>query len=225
MSQAVFAYEGTVAQLQGDAMICFFGAPVAHEDDPERAVRAALAMGEAIDGYGRDLQAAYGIDFRIRIGVSTGLVLVGNVGSDLRFDYTAIGDTMNVAARLQAAAPPGGIVISDRTQRFVAPLFELEPVGPLELKGKSAAVMAYRVVAALAERGRTRGLVGLAGLESPMIGRDEELQRLVRLCDTVRAGRGRVAMLIGEPGIGKSRLVAELRRPWTASMSPTDPSG
>src|SRR5512132_819279 len=99
MSRAVFRYEGTIAQLQGDAMLAFFGAPVAHEDDPERAIFAALDMLAAIDEYGAQLRHSHGIEFKIRAGINSGPVMVGNVGSDLRYEYTALGDAVNVAAR------------------------------------------------------------------------------------------------------------------------------
>ena len=101
MSQAVFRYEGTIAQLQGDAMVAFFGAPIAHEDDPERAIFAALEMLASTEEFARQLKATRGIDFRIRAGLNTGPVIVGNVGSDLRYEYTALGDAVNVAARVQ----------------------------------------------------------------------------------------------------------------------------
>ena len=208
MSRAVFDYEGTIAQLLGDAIVSFFGAPVAHEDDPERAVRAALAMTAAMATYGEELRQTHGIDFRIRVGISTGPVLVGNVGSDLRYDYTAIGDTMNMASRLQGAAAPGGVLISDRTARFVEPLFELEDVGSLELKGKAEAVPAFRVLGTRKRPGPTRGVRGLV---SPMVGRAAEQEALLALARTAQAGRGRVAVIIAEPGLGKSRLLAEVR--------------
>jgi len=208
MSRSVFDFEGTIAQLQGDAIISFFGAPVAHEDDPERAVRAALSMIAAMETYGDEVRRSHGIDFRIRVGISTGLVLVGNVGSDLRYDYTAIGDTMNLASRLESAAAPGQILISERTQRFVGPLFVLEDVGPLDLKGKADAVRAFRV---LGERATPEPTRGVRGLESPMVGRDAELEVLLGLGAAVRAGRGRTAVIVAEPGLGKSRLVSELK--------------
>jgi len=135
MSAAVYRYEGTIAQLQGDAMLAFFGAPLAHEDDPERAVRAALDMITAIDEFTAELKAARSIDFRIRAGINSGLVLVGNVGSDLRYEYTALGDAVNTAARMQSSAEPGTVLITDRTARLISGTFELEPpLSPAEYK-------------------------------------------------------------------------------------------
>jgi len=218
MSKAVFRYEGTIAQLQGDGLVAFFGAPVAHEDDPDRAVRAALDMVAAIDEFARQLKATEGIDFRIRAGINSGPVVVGNVGTDLRYEYTALGDAMNVAARMQAAAEPGSILITASTHRLVADAFETEDIGEIAVKGKTEPVHAYRVSAAKAVPGRRRGLER-AGLESPMVGRDDELQALQALYGVVQAGRGRVAFLVGEPGIGKSRLLAEFRR-WVTDEAP-----
>jgi predicted ATPase len=192
-------------------MLAFFGAPVAHEDDPERAVRAALDMVAETDEFARQLKDAHGIDFRIRVGVNSGLVVVGNVGTDLRYEYTAIGDAMNVAARMQATAEPGTVVITAQTYRFLADAFDVEDLGEVVVKGKAEPVRAYRVVAPKAVPGRRRGLERM-GLESPMVGRGGELATLRSLYEVVAAGRGRVAFLVGEPGIGKTRLMSELRR-------------
>ncbi len=211
LSRAVYRYEGTIAQLQGDAMLAFFGAPVAHEDDPERAVLAALDMLDATAEYARQLQATHGIDFRIRIGINTGPVVVGNVGSDLRYEYTALGDAVNVAARMQTAAAPGTVLVTEATKRLTGDAFDAEDLGDLELKGKSEPVHAFRVLGRKAAPARRRGLETI-GLDSPMVGREEPLHRLTELFDVATAGRGRVAFVIGEPGIGKSRLLAELRR-------------
>jgi class 3 adenylate cyclase len=223
MSKAVFRYEGTIAQLQGDAMVAFFGAPVAHEDDPDRAVRAALDMVAAIDEFARQLKATDGIDFRIRAGINSGPVVVGNVGTDLRYEYTALGDAMNVAARMQTAAEPGSVLISASTRRLVADAFETEDLGKIALKGKAEPVHAYRVLAPKAVPRRTRGLER-AGLESPMVGRDTQLDTLQSLYGVVQAGRSRVAFLVGEPGIGKSRLLAEFRR-WLTDEAQANATG
>jgi len=211
MSNAVFRYEGTIAQLQGDAMLAFFGAPVAHEDDPDRAVLAALDMVAATDEFARQLKATQGIDFRIRAGINTGPVVVGNVGSDLRYEYTALGDAMNVAARMQTAADPGTVLVTADTRRLVGDAFDFDDLGGIEVKGKAEPVHAFRVVGRKAAPARRRGLESV-GLDSPMVGRDAPLQQLNNLFDVVRAGRGRVAFIVGEPGIGKSRLLAELKR-------------
>ncbi|HJW22979.1 MAG TPA: adenylate/guanylate cyclase domain-containing protein [Candidatus Limnocylindrales bacterium] len=211
MSRAVFHYEGTIAQLQGDALVAFFGAPVAHEDDPERAILAALDMIEATAEFARELKQEHGIDFRIRAGINTGPVLVGNVGTDLRYEYTALGDAMNTAARMQAAAQPGTTLVTEATLRLVPEAFEAEDLGPIEVKGKSEPVHAHRILGRRVTPGRRRGLERI-GLDSPMVGRDEPLRQLTDLFAIAAAGRGRVAFVIGEPGIGKSRLLVELRR-------------
>ena len=210
MSRAVFRYEGTIAQLQGDAMVAFFGAPVAHEDDPERAILAALDMVSATDEFAEQLKSTQGIDFRIRAGINSGPVIVGNIGSDLRYEYTALGDAMNVAARMQTAAEPGTILVTEMTRRLTGDTFELEDLGGIEVKGKTEPIHAFRVIGRKAAPSRRRGLASV-GLESPMVGRADQLARLTSLLDVIAAGRGRGAFVVGEPGLGKSRLLAELK--------------
>jgi class 3 adenylate cyclase len=216
LSQAVFRYEGTIAQLQGDGVLAFFGAPVSHEDDPERAVRAALDMLPSITEYARQLKATHELDFQVRVGINTGSVLVGRVGSDLRYEYNALGDAVNVAARVQAAARPGSILITAETRRYVSAPFELKELPPLMLKGKAEPVTTYEVLGLKAAPGQARGL---AGIESPMVGRDGELKRLEDLLPVIAAGRSRVASLVGDPGIGKTRLLAEFK---AAAMTSAD---
>ncbi|HSL97338.1 MAG TPA: adenylate/guanylate cyclase domain-containing protein [Candidatus Deferrimicrobiaceae bacterium] len=211
MSRAVFRYEGTIAQLQGDAMLAFFGAPIAHEDDPDRAIFAALDMLDATSEFARQLKAARDIEFRVRIGINTGPVVVGNVGSDLRYEYTALGDAMNVAARMQTAAQPGTVLVTEATRRLTGDTFEAEDLGEIEVKGKTEPIHAYRILGRKAAPARKRGLAAV-GLESPMVGRDAPLQQLSERFEDARAGHGRVAFVVGEPGIGKSRLLAELRQ-------------
>ncbi len=211
MSRAVFRYEGTIAQLQGDAMLAFFGAPVAHEDDPERAIFAALDMLDATAEFAAQLKVSQGLDFQIRAGINTGPVMVGNVGSDLRYEYTALGDAVNVAARMQTAAQPGTILVTEMTRRLTGDAFDLDDLGQIVVKGKTEPIHVFRVLGRKAAPARKRGLASV-GLDSPMVGRDEPLHRLTSLLDIVRSGHGRVAFVVGEPDIGKSRLGAELLR-------------
>ena len=192
----------------GDGVLAFFGAPIAHEDDPERAIRAGLAMLQEIRPYARDVSRRWGIVFDLRVGINTGLVVVGEVGSDLRVEYTALGDAVNVAARMEQVAEPGTLMISDATHRLVEPLFVFEELEPVTVKGKADPVTAFRVVAAHAERTSTRGL---SGTTTPLVGRGDELAALRAVADEVRGGRGWIATVIGEAGVGKSRLGAALR--------------
>ena len=211
-------YEGTIARLLGDALLAFFGAPVAHEDDPIRAVRASLDLLDAVRSYAVEVKSKYNIPFEVRIGLNTGPVVVGDVGSDLKFEYTAMGDAVNLAARMQSAARPMTVLISDHTYRFVAPVFDCTDLGEIEVKGKREPVRVYEVQGLKAQPGRVRGL---AGLESPMVGRDGELATLLQLSAAVHAGLGRAAVVVGEPGLGKSRLIAEWRAASQAQAGPS----
>lgn len=206
LSPIIYRYEGTIARLLGDAMLAFFGAPVAHEDDPVRAVRAALEMIEAVKDYAIEVRKRHGIDFAMRVGLNTGLVVVGEVGSDLKFEYTAMGDSVNLAARMQSAAKTMTVLISEHSYRFIAQVFECDDLGLIDVKGKAEPVRVYEVRGTKAAPGRTRGL---AGLESPMVGRDAELQALLQASTAAQSGLGRVAVIIGEPGLGKTRLISE----------------
>jgi class 3 adenylate cyclase/tetratricopeptide (TPR) repeat protein len=205
----VYRYEGTLARLMGDAILAFFGAPLAHEDDPQRAVLAGLAIVAEIGPYRQKVKRDFGIDFDVRVGINTGLVVVGEVGSDLRLEYTAMGDAVNLAARMEQAATPGTVLVAEATHKLVAPLFDTEDRGLLELKGKQEAVRAFRVKGAKAAPGRLRGV---QGLESPMVGRDRELAVLRGQVDALRRGSGHIVSVIAEAGLGKSRLVAELQK-------------
>jgi class 3 adenylate cyclase len=207
MNATVERYDGTIARLMGDGMLAFFGAPVAHEDDPLRAVRCGLDMARAVDELSAELNAKEPIDLKVRVGINTGPVVVGMVGTQSASEYTAMGDAVNVAARMQALARPGTVLISAATHRFVAALVESLDVGALDLKGKANAVQAYEVT------GLKHGATGrgLRGIHAPMVGRDAQLGRLRGLFAIAKAGQGRVAAILGEPGIGKSRLLSEFR--------------
>jgi len=208
--EPITRYEGALARLMGDGILAFFGAPIAHEDDAERACRAALEILKGARGYATRLEEERGIaGFSVRVGIHTGLVVVGEVGSDLRVEYTAIGDAVNTASRMEEAAEPGTVLITVDTHRLIAPLFETEALGPIEVRGKAEPVPVFRVLAARAAVGKPRGI---EGLESPLVGRDAEFQALREALERLQAGVGGIVTVVGEAGIGKSRLVAELRK-------------
>ncbi|MDQ4129276.1 MAG: AAA family ATPase [Actinomycetota bacterium] len=213
LNEAVAKYDGTVARLMGDAVLAFFGAPVAHEDDAERAVRAGLEIQAAAREYGRGIKADYGFDFSVRVGINTGLTVFASVGDQIKTEYTAMGDTTNVAARLQSAALPGTVLISADTYHLVRELFEFKPRGATEVKGKSAPIETYEVLEPKTVPGKVRGLEGLT---SPLVGRTAEFQLLHDKLNDVRQGRGAFVAVIGEAGLGKSRLLAEVRTLTTA---------
>ena len=209
MLAEVHRYEGTVNQFLGDGIMALFGAPIAHEDHARRAVHAALGIARALTEYQREL-APRGISFRARQGLNTGLVVVGSIGSDLRMDYTAVGDTTNVAARLQQVGEPGQVTISDATHRLVRGYFDTRPLGDLHLKGKAETVVAWEVVAA--HEGRTRLEVEADRGLTPLVGRERELGQLLEAFTRARGGQGQVGLVVGDAGIGKSRLLHEFRR-------------
>jgi class 3 adenylate cyclase/tetratricopeptide (TPR) repeat protein len=204
LGQEVVRFGGTVDKYIGDNVMALFGAPVAHEDDAERAVRAALGMQEAMTEVNAELPE--GVEFALRVGINSGEVLAGAVGDD----YTVVGDTVNVASRLQSAARPGSVTVGERTMRATSAAVRYEPLTPLELKGKSEPVPAWEAVDVTAEPAVRRVSTGR---ESPLVGRDYELGALESLHERVtREGRPHLVTLIGEAGVGKSRLLREFER-------------
>jgi len=207
---AVHRYEGTVNQFTGDGVMALFGAPIAHEDHAVRAVAAALAIQRAVRQYAETLRRERGIDFAVRIGVNTGPVVVGKIGDDLRMDYTAQGETVNLAARLQQTAPAGEVRLSEATTRLVSGYFHIQPAGPVALKGLPSPVPTFSVTARRGGRGRfdlalERGL-------TPFVSRRRELAFLHDALDKARRSRGNVVSVVGAAGMGKSRLAYEFRR-------------
>ena len=212
LNVAVAKYEGTVARLMGDAVLAFFGAPVAHEDDAERAVRAGLEIQEAAREYAEAVRRDYGVDFDVRVGINTGLAVLAVVGDEIKTEYTAMGDTTNVAARMQGVAAPGSVVISASTYHLVKELFEFERRGATMVKGKPTPIETFEVLSPRSVPGKVRGLEG-EGLTSPLVGRAAEF-RLVhdKLEEVAREGHGAFVAVVGEAGLGKSRLLAEVRK-------------
>jgi ABC-type oligopeptide transport system substrate-binding subunit/class 3 adenylate cyclase len=206
----IMRYEGTVARLMGDGVLAFFGAPLAHEDDAERACRAALEIVEGAQGYGAELEEEQGISgFGVRVGINTGLVAVGEVGTDLRVEYTAMGDAINLAARMEQYAPVGGILISHDTYRHVRGVFDVQPQEPLQVKGKAEPVQTYVVLRAKPRAFRlpTRGV---EGIETRMVGRETELKWLQdAVYDAIEDSERQMVTIAGDAGVGKSRLLYE----------------
>lgn len=215
--EPIYRYEGIVARLMGDAILAFFGAPIAHEDDPQRGVLAALAILSGMNQYREKLQSEQGLDFGVRIGLNTGLVVVGNIGNNLKSEYTAMGDAINLASRMQTAAEPNTILISESTHRLIAPLFEFEDFGKIAVKGKEESVQTYRPISERKGVTQTRGIAGLA---SPMVGRQREFSTLMQVISDARTGEGSIIAVIGEAGLGKSRLIAEWRKAAFTEMDP-----
>src|SRR4051812_22722545 len=218
LGQEVERYGGTVDKYIGDNVMATFGAPVAHEDDAERAVRAALGMQEAMTEINEELGERHGVSFALRVGVNSGEVVAGAIGGG----YTVIGDAVNVAARLQSAARPGTVTVGERTYRATADAFEYTELEPLVLKGKSEPVPAWEAVCptALQPVGRPVPLRPPA----PLIGRDFEAGLLESLFErVVREGRPHLVTVIGQAGVGKSRLLAEFD--WRLAERDPPPAG
>lgn len=210
MRQRVEAFGGTVEKYAGDAIVAVFGVPRVNEDDAERAVRAAIAMSDSLAQLNPLFEQEYGVRLALRVGVATGEA-VAAAGAVNEFMVT--GEVANLAARLQATAE--GIAISEETHRLLASLLDTEPLPPLSLKGFSTPVTAYRLRGLRSLESRPRGVPGLS---SSIVGRDQELSTLRSCIEELRRGRGQVVALIGEAGIGKSRLKIEIRDSLPAGM-------
>jgi class 3 adenylate cyclase/tetratricopeptide (TPR) repeat protein len=206
----VHLYEGTVNQFLGDGFMALFGAPIAHEDHAQRAILAAVGLQRAMRERSTDLGLPQGESVAIRMGLNTGMVVVGAIGDNLRMDYTAVGDTTNLAARLQQVADPGAVLLSESTVRLALDFVQVEPLGAIEVKGKSGPVHAYRLIGRVSRRSPLAGRVDHP--LSPLAGRHRELLAVQDLLSEVESGRGQVVGLVGEPGVGKSRLLYEFRQ-------------
>jgi len=209
MAGTVHRYEGTVNQFLGDGLMALFGAPVALEDHAFRAVQAALTIRETVAGYSEQLKREQGVEVQLRLGLNSGLVVVGKIGDDLRMDYTAVGDTTNLAARLQALAEPGTILMTDATHRLVSDYVRWEALGDALVKGRTTPVAVFKVLGR--QRRRTRLEIGADLGLTGLVGRQRELAILGDCFARIKTGRGHVVGIVGEPGVGKSRLLHEFR--------------
>ncbi len=208
--QAIRQYEGFIARYMGDGMLVYFGYPQAHEDDAERAVRAGLAIVLSMADLNTDIGKRYGVVLAVRVGVATGLVVVGDiVGEGAAEEAAVVGETPNLAARLQGVAEPNQVVVAPVTQRLVGTLFECEDLGAHELKGIAHPVQVWRIVAEREVESRYEAK--RIGGRLPLVGRQEELGLLLRSWEAAKEGHGQVVLIQGEAGIGKSRLIGALR--------------
>jgi len=205
----IHRHEGTINQFTGDGVMALFGAPISHEDHAQRACFAALSVQKAISLYGEKIEKDCGIEFVMRIGLNSGPVIVGSIGDDLRMDYTAIGDTTNLASRMENLAKSGTVLISENTHKLVRDYFDFKPFGKINVKGKEEPQEAYELIKpgeietridASAAKGLTR-----------FVGRTHSLPALMEPLEKVKAGSGQVLGIVGEAGVGKSRLLLEMR--------------
>ena len=217
MTAPVERYGGTIGRFMGDAIVAFFGAPSAHEDDPERAVRAGLEIVSGIQEFKHEIDDEFDVDFNVRVGINTGPVIVGLVGSQNPGDYTAMGDAVNVAARMEQSAEAATVQVSEATHSLTAARFEFESLGGIAVKGKVEPVPTFKALRVSEGRAWLRGRLGAS---TPIVGREKELAILRQKASAVAAVEGngdrtgQIVSIIGEAGLGKSRMIHELRDRW-----------
>ncbi|HEV8475108.1 MAG TPA: adenylate/guanylate cyclase domain-containing protein, partial [Methylomirabilota bacterium] len=207
MMDAVHRYEGTVNQVMGDGIMALFGAPLAHEDHAVRACYAALRMQDTIRRYSEELRRTQGVEVQVRVGLNSGDVLVRTIGSDLRMDYTAVGQTTHLAARMEQLALPGTIRLTAETLRLAEGFVHVKPLGPIPVKGAAEPVEVFELVGAAEVR--TRLQAARARGFTRFVGRDAEIEQIRQAAEQAQRGRGQIVAVVGEPGVGKSRLFYE----------------
>ncbi len=209
LANAVYKYEGMVDKFTGDGLMALFGAPIAHENNAELAILAALEMLAEVSKLSEEMKSRLGSELQVHIGLHTGSVIVGGIGSDMLMNYTAIGDTVNLSQRLDAIAEGGTILVSEAVYQKTKALFDFDVVENLKIKGYTHTITGYRVSKVKSKPGSTHGL---EGIHAPMIGRDSELRRLTQVTGALVAyQQGQFVLIIGDAGLGKSRLVAEVK--------------
>src|SRR5881392_629144 len=201
LAEEALRYDGTIEKFIGDAIFVIFGAPIAHEDDPQRALRCAIGMQKLFAEHAARVKAQLGIELGLRIGIHSGMVVAGAVRAPA--EYGVMGDTVNTASRLQQAAAPGEVYVTQATFRLTNREFSFREVGPIEMKGKDRPILAYALTG---ERTTPRTSIDI---QAPLVGRWMELSRLDLAFQSARVGRTEVVLIAGEPGIGKSRLLTE----------------
>jgi len=207
MMEAVHHYEGTVNQVMGDGIMALFGAPLAHEDHAVRACYAALRMQQSLKRYADDARRLHGVEVQIRVGLNCGEVVVRSVGNDLHMDYTAVGQTTHLAARMEQLAPPGSVRLTAEAMRLAEGYVEVRSLGPIPVKGVHGPIEVFELIGVGQARTRLQA-AALRGL-TQFVGRDAEVDHLRRILDQAGAGHGQVVAIVGEAGVGKSRLVYE----------------
>ncbi|HEV8482501.1 MAG TPA: adenylate/guanylate cyclase domain-containing protein, partial [Blastocatellia bacterium] len=207
MMEAVHRYEGTVNNLMGDGIMALFGAPLAHEDHAVRACYAALRMQESLNRYADGVRRKEGVPIQIRVGLNSGEVVVGSIGNDLKMDYTAIGQTTHLAARMEQMATPGSIMMTMDTLRLAEGYVQVKPLGPVSVKGLTEPVEVYEIIGVGAARSRLQAAAA-RGL-TRFVGRDKEIEQLRMALERASSAHGQVVAVVGEPGLGKSRLFYE----------------
>jgi class 3 adenylate cyclase/tetratricopeptide (TPR) repeat protein len=210
MIEAVHRYEGTVNQVMGDGIMALFGAPIAHEDHAVRACYAALRMQETVTCYGNEMQRAHGVPVQIRVGLHSGVVVVRAIDSSLHMDYTAVGQTTHLAARMEQMAKPGSVLTTGETLRLAEGFVQVTALGPVSVKGLTEPVEVFELIGATSTRTRLQALA-TSGL-TRFVGRQAEFETLHQTLERAGTSHGQVVAVIGEPGVGKTRLVYEFTR-------------
>ena len=207
MMEAVHRYEGTVNQVMGDGIMALFGAPLAHEDHAVRGCYAALRMQESVKRYAEEIFRTHGVPVRIRVGLNSGEVVVRSIGSDLHMDYTAVGQTTHLAARMEQMADPGAILLTPDTLHLAEGFVQVQSLGIVAVKGLTTPAEIFELTGASPSRSRLQA-AAVRGLTT-FVGRDTEMDTLFTALDRAKAGKGQVVAVVGEPGVGKSRLFWE----------------
>ncbi|UCE56891.1 MAG: AAA family ATPase [Desulfobacterales bacterium] len=209
LMEEIHTYEGTINQFTGDGVMALFGAPLAHEEHAQKACHTALSIQKSLREYSEEIKKNYNVNFQMRMGLNSGPVVVGSIGDDLRMDYTAVGDTTNLASRKESMAKPGTILVSKNTYRLTRDFFKFKPLGEVEVKGKGYPEEAFELTKV--SKVETRIEAAVAKGLTRFVGRKNSMAALVEACDKTHSGSGQVIGIVGEAGVGKSRLLLEFR--------------